>query len=405
VPLRYLFVDFNAYFASVEQQFRPELRGRPVAVVPVVAATSCCIAASYEARRFGVRTGTIVHEARRLCPGLRLVEARPKLYVETHHRLVDAIASVRPVSAVLSIDEMACRLIGAEQEPDAVVSAALAMKDAVRRQVGEHLRCSIGAAPNRLLAKVASDMQKPDGLTLIRPEELPGRLEGLRLTDLPGIAGRMERRLRAQGVTTVARFCQLTVAEQARVWGSRVVGEAWYHHVRGEDIPERPTRRRTLGHSHVLPPDWRTDAAARAVLVRLVHKAAARLRDVGYWAGSVSVGVSFRGREGWHERQRTSPCQDTLTLIRLAVGLWERRPAGPPLKVGVVFGDLVPDQAVTPSLFAEDRRLIELARAMDRLNRQFGAHSVYFGGMHGAQSRGGTRIAFNRIPDIDLPDA
>src|SRR5208337_4195962 len=110
--LNWLFVDLNSYFASVEQEVRPELRGRPVAVVPMMADTTCCIAASYQAKAHGVKTGTLVGEARRICPGLQLVEARHELYVEYHHRIVAAVEQCVPVTAVLSIDEMGCRLLG-----------------------------------------------------------------------------------------------------------------------------------------------------------------------------------------------------------------------------------------------------------------------------------------------------
>ena len=111
-----LYVDMNSYFASVEQQSRPELRGRPVAVVPVETDSTSCIAASYEAKAFGVRTGTNVGEARRMCPGLVLVKGRPDLYVRTHHAVIEAIDRVLPVAGVHSIDEFSCRLLGAERE-------------------------------------------------------------------------------------------------------------------------------------------------------------------------------------------------------------------------------------------------------------------------------------------------
>src|ERR1700683_2880633 len=105
--LLWLFLDLNSYFASVEQELRPELRDRPMAVVPLLADTTCCIAASYEAKQYGVRTGTQVGEAKRLCPGIVLVEARHELYVDYHHRVVEAVESCLPVTSVMSIDEMA----------------------------------------------------------------------------------------------------------------------------------------------------------------------------------------------------------------------------------------------------------------------------------------------------------
>jgi len=112
--LNWLFLDMNAFFASVEQQLNPRLRGCPVGVVPVMADTSCCIAASYEAKRQGVSTGTRIAEAKKRCPGIQLVPARPAEYVRVHERIVEAVNSVVPVHKVHSIDEMACRLMGSE---------------------------------------------------------------------------------------------------------------------------------------------------------------------------------------------------------------------------------------------------------------------------------------------------
>ena len=131
--LRWLFLDLNSYFASVEQELRPELRGRPMAVVPLLADTTCCIAASYEAKGYGVRTGTQVGEAKRLCPGIVLVEARHELYVDYHHRVVEAVESCLPVTSVMSIDEMACRLLGREQPLLAALELAREVKAAGRR--------------------------------------------------------------------------------------------------------------------------------------------------------------------------------------------------------------------------------------------------------------------------------
>src|SRR5471030_2931427 len=116
MSLHSLVVDFNSYFASVEQQLRPELRGKAIAVVPVKAESTCCIAASYEAKKFGVKTGTRVSDARHLCPGLQIVEARPALYVESHHKLIAAVESCIHVEEVWSIDEMVCELTGKWKE-------------------------------------------------------------------------------------------------------------------------------------------------------------------------------------------------------------------------------------------------------------------------------------------------
>src|SRR5580692_10925074 len=149
--LNWLFVDLNSYFASCEQEARPELRGRPIGVVPMMADTTCCIAASYEAKAFGVRTGTIVADAKRLCPDIVLVEARHELYTEYHHRVVEAVESCVPVTAVCSIDEMACRLMGRERPLLAAMDLGMRVKKEIREKAGEALRCSVGLATNRYL--------------------------------------------------------------------------------------------------------------------------------------------------------------------------------------------------------------------------------------------------------------
>src|SRR5476651_775544 len=181
MALRVLVIDFNSFFASVEQQEQPALRGRPMAVLPVMTDSTCCIAATYEAKRFGIKTGTKVSEARQRCPDIILVEARPSLYVEYHHRLIAIVDSCLPVTQVRSIDEMSCALRGRWREPETALGLARDIKARIARTVGEHMRSSIGIAPNPFLAKTASDMQKPDGLVLIDEPDLPECLFPLQL--------------------------------------------------------------------------------------------------------------------------------------------------------------------------------------------------------------------------------
>lgn len=400
--LRYLFVDMNSYFASVEQQLRPELRGRPVAVVPMLVDTTCCLAASYEAKAFGVRTGTSVADARRLCPAIQLVEARPELYIHHHHRIVAAVESCLPVTAVLSVDEMVCRLWGNDR--DAVQAEALAqqIKQAIRTQVGDSLRCSVGIAPNRLLAKTAAEMHKPDGLTLIGLNELPQRLYELKLTDFYGIGERTQYRLERWNIFTVEQLCAATEDQVSRALGSKILGSALYRKLRGEDVSEPPTHRRTVSHSHVLPPEFRRDDLARGILIRLVHKLGVRLRHLHYWARSVEVQLSFLGSGYWREFCHLPATQDTLTFINVVNALWKRKPPGKVLKVGVVFSDLVADRNTSGSLLEDDRQRHHLSQAMDEVNQRFGAHAVYFGGMHSLEDQAPTRIAFNNIPDLAI---
>lgn len=402
MPLRYLFVDMNSFFASVEQQEQPKLRGRPVAVVPVMSRTTSCIAASYEAKRHGVKTGTPVWEAIEKCPGIQLVPARPRTYVTYHHRIIDAVGRCLPITKVMSVDEMACALHGEDRRPDRAAAIAAQIKAEIRESVGEHVRCSIGIGPNVMLAKVAGDMKKPDGLTLLRPEELPGNLASLAVNDFPGIGPRMNRRFLRAGVSTVMDLVKLSLKQMSDVWGSRVLGERWYHLLRGDDVPEKRTVRRTLGHEHVLPPELRTIDGAYAVLVRLTHKAAARLRSVSYFAGALGLDVIFEDGPRWQAGCRFASCQDTPALLRALASLWDDRPSlRRPFKVGMRFTELIPAKSATPSLFDDDRKSSDLSRVIDDVNREFGASKVYFGSMFGMADHAPTRVPFNRIPEFD----
>lgn len=407
MPLRHLFIDMNSFFASCEQQDDPRLRYRPVAVIPTDAETTACIAASYEAKAFGVKTGTPVWEARKLCPGIQFVVADHRRYVVMHNRVVAAVGSVVPIESVMSIDEMSCRLVGDERKPEAAAGIARRIKHSVRELAGDYMNCSIGAGPNVMLAKVAADMQKPDGLTMLSDSEMPRALYRLKLTDFPGVGPRMERRLKLHGIFTVEQFCHAPARTLAEVWGSKLLGERWFRLLHGEDVADAPTRRQTVGHSHVLPPELRTDEGAYGVLMRLVHKAAARLRKIGYWCGAVSVGASFLGSEPgdsvwWEESVRVPRCHDTPAILAAAMKLWELRLRDRrPFKVGTVLSDLVPARSATPSLFDEDRQGEDISRALDAVNGQFGASVVYLGAMFGMRDAAPTRIAWTQIPDFD----
>ena len=202
--MRSLFLDLNSFFASVEQQLHPSLRGKPVAVAPVLADGGCRVAASYEAKRFGVKTGTRVRDARRLCPDIIVVKTQHRVSVEMHHKIIAAVESCPPVEHVISIDEMSCRLSRAAQNPKVAIELAHRIKATIRHRVGECTRSLIGIAPNRFLAKVGTDMQKPDGLVVIQTRQLPHRLHHLAPQDLSGIGPPMAANLGNEGITTVA---------------------------------------------------------------------------------------------------------------------------------------------------------------------------------------------------------
>lgn len=398
----WLYLDLNSFFATVEQQYDPKLRGKPVAVVPVLADSSCVIAASTEAKRFGIKTNTRISDAKRMCPNIIFKHGNHERYAEAHHKIVTAVENVLPIAAVCSIDEMAFQLMGSERSASKATLLAKELKARIRSDAGDYLSCSIGIAPNRFLAKVASDRQKPDGLILIAPQDLPHCLHDLELRDFPGIGANMEKRIRRYGIHSVKRLCELAKEDMRLIWGG-INGERFFQALHGEDYEEVETETRSIGHSHVLPPEYRNIDKALLVAQKLLHKASARLRKAQYWTSEMQLSVSFLyDDDGYSAKARIIECCDDLTLLETLKDLWNPIPRWKrPMKVSITLNRLVTDSMHTLSLFENPRRR-NLSLALDSINQKFGKNTVSFASLQGLQNAAPTRIAFTSIPDFSV---
>jgi DNA polymerase-4 len=407
--LRALAIDFNSFFASVEQQDRPELRGKPLIVVPVLAETSGAIAISIEAKQHGLKRNCRVAEARTQVPGLLVIEARPELYIAYHRKLKEVVESLAFVKKIQSIDELECELSGVYAEPARALRLAGEIRAKIYEKVGRCLRCSIGIGPNWFLAKLASDIMKPDGLVLLDESDIPEKILGIKLGDFTGIGENMEKRLRAAGITNVAELYAADSARLRSIWGS-VEGARFHDWLHGGVQEREPVKHSTIGHSAVLPPEKRHAPAALAVLHRLLQKAAMRLRHEGFFAGGLRLSVKYRDETEWNEDLRFNETQDTLHFIHVLNELWSRRPKAhltkAPMSVGVILHQLLASDLHTADLFesAKENSRTRLLGAVDTLNQTFGKNSVYFGGAHGATAYAPMRIAFTRIPEPEIEE-
>lgn len=418
-PLRWLFLDLNSYFASVEQQLDPALRGKPVIVAPVDVDTTVAIAASVEAKRYGISTGTPVWEAKRKCRDILIAPARHEKYVEFHEAILAEIWKHIPVTHVCSIDEVACRLLDNENSPEAAMALARRIKAGIRAHVGECLTSSVGIAPNRLLAKLASDMQKPDGLVVLTADQLPHRLYDLRLREIAGIGAKMERRLARDGILDIRQLCERRPRDAGTAWGGTNGDRLWYL-LHGVELPEKPTQSRTIGHSHVLSPSKRGLEPTRLTARRLALKAASRLRRKGYRSRLLVLHGKFEDdKSNWRAAIKLPSTQDSFVILSALDSLFPRlaaagrqRVGGFRLRmVGVTLCEIEGVEGEQRSLFAaldpddplaRETRTLSLSRAMDRINEKFGRHAVSVGPLNGGRIDAvGTKIAFGRIPDLD----
>lgn len=408
--LRFLFLDLNSYFASVEQQECPDLRGDPIIVVPVMTDSTCAIAASYEAKAYGIKTGTPVYEAKKRCPGLKIILARHDMYVDYHQRILACVERIIPVHSVASIDEFACELKGRECSEDEARALALRIKTALAKEIGTHVRCSIGIAPNRYLAKVATDLQKPDGLTVIHAHTVYEKLKHLTPRDLPGIGYNMAQRLVQSNIKTFPDLWHLSPKHMRNIWHS-VAGEQMYYKLRGLEIADQPTQKSTIGHSHILAPEWRPRERAFHIAQRLTLKAASRLRRSNYRCKMLVLSARIEnGSRLAYEIGFDEAC-DNHAILRALTTLWQMLCADTQRttrfkKVSVTLMDLIAqnESGTQGSLFdgediAARARRERVSDAMDSLNARFGRDTVLLGNVAHKTGFTGTKIAFSRVPD------
>ena len=343
---RRLFIDFDSFYASVEQQDNEKYQNKPLIVVPCISDYTCAIAASYQAKRLGVKTGTRVKTAKEKIPSLFVVEARPKRYVEVHNQILEVLSKHFKKIQVLSIDEMACEIEEDDDFDCEMIAADLKLD--LMDVLGEHISCSIGVAQNVFLSKVAADMDKPNGFTAISDAE--DKLKSLGLTDLPGIAERMEARLNQSRIRTIEDLYSIDELKLKKAWGS-VIGARWWHMIRGSlqcdyglsnnEIPK------SFGHTHVLPPHKRDDAGSFEVFESLLFRALEGLNKNRTGAKRISIYLSWRNTET--KRRGTFKKSSPIALASMdykywtviALKLWDSLPPldlkAIPLVVGVRF--------------------------------------------------------------------
>jgi DNA polymerase IV len=348
-----------------------------------------------------------------MCPELIVVSAHHNRYVEFHHQILAAIDKHLPVTRVCSIDEVACALMDNERAPEKAMQIARAIKAGIQRDVGVCLTSSIGIAPNAFLAKIASDMQKPDGLTVIMPDKIYEMMTRLSLRDLPGVGHNMEQRLLRANVTDIHTLWHLAPKQARAVWGS-ITGERLWWELHGYDIPVPPTQRRSLGHSHVLAPSLRAPTQSRQVARRLLVKAASRLRRMEMRAGALMLSARVEQGKRLALEAAFEPTQDSFVLLTHMEQLWEQMMHQAPRnarlhKVSVMLHKLCAQETQQGDLFAEVKQEIhsagrlKLGSAIDKLNARYGKDTVSFGlwASSAVNKYTGTKIAFTRIPDIE----
>jgi DNA polymerase-4 len=373
-------VDMDSFFASVEQQCNPRLRGKPVAVIGAQKRT-IVTTASYEARSFGVRTGMTLPEAKRLCPYLVFVVADNRKYTDTCTQLLSIYERYTPVVEVFSVDEAFLDITGSTKLLGGEKRMACFLKKEIKEKVG--LTCSVGIAPNKLLAKLASDREKPNGLVIITSEEIPSFLEHLPVKELCGIGPALERYLSEMSIRTCGELGRTTPSLLKERFG--VIGEKLHSMGLGiDDSPVIPLEQseevKSIGHSMTLEGDIRDRELLGMHLLHLSEMVGRRLRTYGFQGRTVALTLRYSDFTTF-TRQRTlkSSISHTHDIYQAALRLLSSVKLEQAVRLLGVSISSLRKEAVQPSLFEGEEKKALVTQAMDEINGRYGGFTVTWG--------------------------
>ena len=372
-----LLVDMDAFFASVEQAHHPHLRGRAVIVCGDPSRRGVVTAASYEARPFGLRAGMALQEARRLCPHAEYVEGNPDKYVAVSLQLLDLYVTFTPDVEPFSVDEAFVGL------PRTTLDQATRTAREIQRSIAERfdLGASIGIGPNKLIAKMASGVHKPRGLTPFDPEAYCAHFWPQPVQELWGVGPQLAVRMRSLGITTVGELAHAPAEILEGAFG--VIGPQLRDAARGHDetplIPyHQGVPAKSMGHEVTLSRDSADRERLLGIVLRLSDQVARRLRTEGY-VGRV-VALKWRNhRFETRIRQRAldEHTDDHARVFAVARALFEALWDGNPVRLlGVSVSSLERSASVQAELFEQGRRTHDLRRALDRVRDKLGEASV-----------------------------
>jgi len=379
-PPTVMYVDINSCFATVEQQANPLLRGRPVVVAAYTSGNGCILAASVEAKQYGIKTGTRVFEAKHMCPSLVVLPPDPEKYRYVNERLTMLLQTYSNRVQVQSIDEMIVRM--EDIPPESMITIAKEIKKRIREEIGDWITVSIGIASNAFLAKTASNLKKPDGLVMITKKDIEKVLASLTLMDLCGIKTGNATRLITHGIATPLAMYQASSDALQVAFGS-VIGRYWWLWLHGWEAgsvysENYSSKNKSFSQScalsrHTTPLDHETIQ----MVYQLVAKLAARFRNDGYVAQGVMIGASFTDRTFWQKRKKTdAPLYATGDIFYVIHSLFCHAPIKPIHTVFVGVYDLTASLYTQLTCDTEEMKKIARTQAIDSIYARFGQNAI-----------------------------
>lgn len=396
-------IDLNSCFATIEQQANPHLRGHPVAVAAYDTPSGCIVAPSVEAKKLGVKVGMRVKDGKLLCPSLIVLSPDPWKYRNVHLSLRKIISTYTDNFFPKSIDEFVLNLEGYPAYSKGMEIVAKEIKKRIKDEVGDWLTVSIGIAPNRYLAKVASGLHKPDGLDEINISNYLSVYSDLSLLDLHGIKIKNTARLNSVGVYTVTDFYNAPLLALRAAFNS-IASYYWYLRLRGWEIDDVEFGRKSYGNSYALPMTASTLEELSPILSKLVEKMGARLRRAGYKAKGIHLAVGYRDGGFWHKGV-SFPDRiffDSRDIYKAAFKILSHSPYKKPVReISVSVFNLIKGSKPQLELFCDVARKEKLVRAIDRINERWGNFVITPAKMMGTREIVPDRVAFGGVKELE----
>jgi DNA polymerase IV len=378
-----LHIDMDAFFISVEQRDDPSLRGKPAAVCGSLS-RSVVTSATYEARPFGIRAGMPTQEAKRRCPHLILVEGNHSKYTAVSARIFSYLKEYTPCVEVASIDEAYLDITGSQLLFQSPLNLARSIKS--RILVREGLTCSIGIAPNKLLAKLGSRLKKPDGLVVIARDEVEGLLKDLPVGKLHGIGPKLEESLNGIGIFTCGQLGKIPVSFLKRRFG--VIGERLHEMGLGVDgspvVPfDEEEDAKSLSHSVTLEEDTSDPVLIKKVLLQLSERVSRRMRREGFYGKRVTLTVRYSDFFTFTKQKTLSQWVNSGNeIFRYSLQIFESIQHPKPIRLLGVGVSVFNKDWGQLDLFEKREKKDHLLKAMDSVNNRFGDWTLTWGGLH-----------------------
>jgi len=378
-----LHIDMDAFFISVEQRDDPSLRGKPAAVCGSIS-RSVVTSATYEARPYGIRAGMSTQEAKRRCPQLILVEGNHSKYTETAARIFSILKEYTPLVEIASIDEAYLDITQSLLLFQSPLLIARSIKDQIRES--EELTCSIGVAPNKLLAKLGSALKKPDGLVVIQKGDVEGILKELPVSKLYGIGPKLTDALNSIGIFTCGQLGKFPVSVLSKRFG--VVGERLHEMGLGlDDNPVVPfdeeEEAKSISHSVTLEKDTSDVNMLRKVLLQLSERVSRRMRKEGFYGKRIALTVRYSDFFTFSKQKTLSKWMNSGNeIFQQAFQIFESISHPKPIRLLGVGVSLLKKEWCQLGLFEKGEKEDNLLKAMDRVNERFGDWTLTWAGLY-----------------------